>query len=270
MSSAFAVGMVKKKFNSPCGHMGTLDPLAEGVLPIAVGKAARLFQYTLEKRKKYVAEFTFGSVTDTLDRGGKTEKTCDKIPTEEEIEKALPFFTGKIMQVPPKYSAKSIGGKRGYQLARKGVDFEIPPKEITVNSFGLLKRTGEKSFLFGIDCEGGTYIRSLARDLGEKVGSLAYMSALTRTRSGIFSQENSVSFEQLKNSDCPEKYLISSDKVVDFEKIVLSENDAKKILNGVYEDIGIKDGVYRVYSGEEFLGVGIGALGSIKIKSYVR
>lgn len=270
MSSALAVNIVKKKFNSPCGHMGTLDPLAEGVLPIAVGKATRLFQYTLEKQKTYIAEFTFGAITDTLDRAGIVEKTCEKIPTESEIMNALPTLVGKIMQVPPKYSAKNIAGKRGYELARKGVEFSLPAKEVNILSFELLGKVSEKTFKFKIECEGGTYIRSLARDLGEKVGSLAFMSSLIRSKSGIFEIENSITIEQLKSCEKIESLLTPSDSVVSFEKLVLTNETATKILNGVYEDIGVLDGTYRVYNGEEFWGVGVAEKGKLKIKSYVR
>ena len=270
ISSARAVGMVKKKFNTPCGHMGTLDPLAEGVLPIAVGKATRLFQYTLEKQKTYIAEFTFGATTDTLDRAGEIEKTCEKIPTELEIKNALPTFVGKINQIPPKYSAKNIDGTRGYQLARAGVEFELPPKEVVILSFDLIEKISENTFRFKIECEGGTYIRSLARDLGNAVNSLAYMSALIRSKSGIFEMENSVSFEELKNSETPEKYLTPSDEVVSFEKLTIAPAQAKKILNGVYENIGVNDGTYRVYNGNEFWGIGVAENGILKIKSYVR
>ncbi|MBE7087198.1 MAG: tRNA pseudouridine(55) synthase TruB, partial [Clostridiales bacterium] len=121
MSSAYAVGAVKKKFNCPCGHMGTLDPMASGVLPVGLGKTSRLFDYLLDKTKTYVATFKFGLTTDTLDSTGSIIDSTDYIPTETEIEEKLKDFIGDIEQVPPKYSAKCIDGKRGYQLARRNI-----------------------------------------------------------------------------------------------------------------------------------------------------
>ena len=129
ISSAAAVSAVKKKFHTPCGHMGTLDPMAEGVLPVGIYKTSRLFQYLLDKDKSYVARFRFGFTTDTLDVTGSVTETTGIVPSEEEIKAVLPAFIGEIEQIPPKYSAKCIDGKRGYQLARKGVEFELQPKK---------------------------------------------------------------------------------------------------------------------------------------------
>ena len=270
MSSAYAVGAVKKKFNTPCGHMGTLDPMASGVLPVGIGKASRLFQYLLDKEKTYVARFKFGVSTDTLDVTGEQTDTCSYIPTEKEIIKVLPSFVGDIDQVPPKYSAKCIDGKRGYQLARNGVEFELAPKKVTVLSAECLGQTGENEFEFRFRCKGGTYIRSLARDIGISCGSLAVMSALDRVGAGIFDYSNGVTVEQFKNCDQPEKYLIQPDKAVDFEKLVLTNKQATKILNGVFENYGFKDGTYRVYNEQEFWGVGVAENGTLRIKAYVR
>ena len=270
MSSARAVTAVKKKFNCPCGHMGTLDPMASGVLPVGIGKASRLFQYTLDKTKKYIARFKFGLNTDTLDTTGEVIKTTSVIPTKEQIEESLKCFVGVIDQVPPKYSAKCVGGKRGYQLARRGEEFELPPKKVEVLSFKLLGQTASDEFEFEIYCKGGTYIRSLARDVGEKCNSLAVMSALVRAESGVFTIENGVTVEEFENSNEPEKYLIEADVAVSFPKLILTAEQALKILNGVFEDYGFKDGIYRVYNESEFWGVGTAEKGILKINSYVR
>jgi tRNA pseudouridine55 synthase len=270
MSSAYAVGMVKKKFNLPCGHMGTLDPMASGVLPIGVGKASRLFQYMIEKKKAYKAEFTFGKTTDTLDAEGEVTGETKVIPTLNQLEKAVKSLVGEIMQIPPDFSAKCVNGKRSYQLARQGVKVDLPPKKIKVDKFEVVEQISDKVFTFYIECEGGTYIRALARDLAKEVGSLAYMSKLERTKSGIFEIENAVTFEELKNSENPEKYLISSDKAVSFEKLNLTKEQARKILDGVFLNYGFLDGIYRVYNEGEFFGVGQVVDGILKIKSYVR
>ncbi len=270
MSSAYAVGAVKKKFNIPCGHMGTLDPMASGVLPVGLNKASRLFQYLLDKEKVYVARFKFGFSTDTLDVTGVQTDTCAYIPTIEEINSVLPSFIGEIDQVPPKYSAKCIDGKRGYQLARKGVEFELAPKKVTILAAECLKQTDVDEFEFKFRCKGGTYIRSLARDIAVMCNSLAVMSALDRTEAGIFNYSNGVTVEELKNCDNPEKYIIEPDTAVSFEKLILNKVQATKILNGVFENYGFADGTYRVYNENEFWGVGVAENGTLKIKTYVR
>ncbi len=269
-SSAQAVAAVKRLFNVPCGHMGTLDPMATGVLPVGLYKTTRLFPYLLDKTKTYRARFLFGISTDTLDTTGKTENTTDIIPTEQEITSNLDKFTGIIEQVPPNYSAKCVDGKRGYQLARRGVEFSLAPKRVEITDFSLIGRISEKEYEFEITCKGGTYIRSLARDLGAACGSLAVMSALERTASGKFTLDNSVSVDELLSSATPEKFIIPADFAVDYEKLVLTETQAKKILDGVYEDYGFTGGVYRVYNGSDFWGIGEATEGRLKIKAYVR
>ena len=270
MSSAYAVGAVKRKFRVPCGHMGTLDPMAEGVLPVGIGQASRLFQYLLDKEKTYIAKFKFGQTTDTLDVTGTLLDTTKIIPTEEQLKAVLPTFVGEIDQVPPKYSAKCIDGKRGYQLARKGVEFELAPKKVTILSADLLGQTDSDEFEFKFVVKGGTYIRSLARDIASACSSLGVMSALTRSSCGIFSIENGVSVQDFIDTEDAEKLLIAPEDTVSFPKIVLTEKQANKILNGVFDNYGINDGIYRVYNGQEFWGVGTASNGVLKINTYVR
>jgi tRNA pseudouridine55 synthase len=270
MSSAYAVGSVKRKLNANCGHMGTLDPMASGVLPVGLEKTSRLFQYLLDKNKTYVARFKFGFTTDTLDTTGVVTERTGLVPSAKEIESVLKNFIGEIDQIPPKYSAKCIDGKRGYQLARKGVDFTLEPKKVTVLNVELLSQTDEDEFEFKIDCKGGTYIRSLARDIAYAVNTVGTMSKLTRTASGVFSMENGVTVEEFMSSDNPQKYILPADMAVDFNKIVLSSAQAQKILDGVYEDYGYLDGTYRVYNQSEFWGVGVAQEGKLRIKAYVR
>ena len=210
VSSNYAVVAVKKAFNTKkVGHLGTLDPLASGVLPICIGKATKLFDYYLKKTKTYVAKFTFGKETDTLDSEGQIFKTSEHIPTKEEILNVLPSLTGELDQLPPKYSAKSVGGVRAYELSRKGIDFELPTMKVNVFKFELIKQVAGDTFEFLIDCSSGTYIRSLARDLGLKCGSCAYMSSLVRTRSGEWTLDDAVSLDN-----------IASDKVISLEKVL--------------------------------------------------
>ena len=270
LSSAYAVGAVKKKFHLPCGHMGTLDPMASGVLPVGIDQTSRLFPFLLDKKKTYIANFIFGQTTDTLDVTGTVTDTIDKVPTIEEIKRVLPTLTGEVMQVPPKYSAKCINGKRGYQLSRKGVDFELEPKKVIIDELQLLGQVGENEYQFKIVCGGGTYVRSICRDIAFACDSLGVMSALERTASGVFTIENGVTVDEFINSDNPEKYLLPPDIAINFEKLVLSEEQAQKVLDGVYLDYGFREGIYRVYVGGEFWGIGNVKDGSVRIKPYVR
>ena len=270
MSSAYAVSVVKKKLHVPCGHMGTLDPMASGVLPVGIGKTSRMFDYLLDKTKTYIAEFEFGFTTDTLDITGQVVERTDVVPTEKQILEALPKFIGEIDQVPPKYSAKCIDGKRGYQLARQGVEFELKPKKVKVLDLKLNGKTGENKYSFTIKCQGGTYIRSLARDIAFECNSLGVMTSLVRAESGIFNLENGVDVEKFKCCENPESYLIDSDLAVNFPKAILTNEQATKILNGVFEDLGFSDGLYRVYNENDFWGIGFSENGVLKIKAYVR
>lgn len=213
------------------GHLGTLDPLAEGVLPIALGKATRLFDLLAFKTKRYKAQFTFGTATDTLDRGGKTVSVGGRIPLREEIEAVLPRFIGETEQIPPAFSAKSVDGKRAYAYARQGVAPDLPPKRIRIDSFEL---TGgeDGTFNFDIECGGGTYIRALARDVATALGTTAYMSALTRTRSGVFTVENSVSLDLFRNA--PENCIIPVEYALTaYPEKILDGRETEKILNGI-------------------------------------
>lgn len=270
MSSAYAVTAVKRKFNMPCGHMGTLDPMAEGVLPVGIGQASRLFQYLLDKEKTYVARFKFGYTTDTLDITGQTTETTDITPSLSQIKSVLKDFVGDISQIPPKYSAKCIDGKRGYQLARKGVEFELQPKVVTVLSAECVGKVGDNEFEFKFVCKGGTYIRSLARDIAKSCGSLGVMSALSRTSCGIFDIKNGVSVEDFIACENAEKFIIPPEDTVSFDKLVLTNEQATKILNGVYENYGFTDGIYRVYNQKEFWGIGQVDGGILRINTYVR
>lgn len=267
-TSAKCLARVKKIVKCKCGHMGTLDPLACGVLPVALGQATRLFDIMTEKRKKYVAEFTFGYETDTLDLEGQRLFSCEKIPTEREIIDLLPAFLGEIDQVPPAFSAKCVDGKKSYKLARAGKAVELKPKRIEIFDIRLIK-ADSPAFTFEITCGGGTYIRAIARDLGRACGSFATMTALERVQSGFFTAERSVTVDELEKNG-PEKYLIKSDEVLSFPRIDLEENKAIRLLNGLYDVFDYPDGRYKVYVSGEFWGVGNCSDGKLVIRPYVR
>lgn len=268
--STYAVNKLKHTFKTPCGHMGTLDPLASGVLPIGVGKATRLFNFLLDKNKTYLAEFEFGYLTDTLDCTGTVIKDGGRLPTKEEITRVLGDFLGEIDQIPPAYSAKMVDGRRSYDLARKGVEVALPPKRIRIDGLTCLDKLEEGKFTFQIDCGGGTYIRSIARDLGEKLGTYCTMTALKRTASGNFKIENSVTLEEFLSSAHPEEYLTPTDEAISYPKVHLSAKEGARLLNGVYDDYGLEKGLYRVYTANEFWGIGQVEDSLLKMKAYCR
>ena len=257
--SSTVVNKCKWLSGLPCGHMGTLDPLARGVLPVGVGNATRLFDYFLNKEKEYIAEFTFGVTSDTLDSTGELSYG-GAIPSEEQIRSVLPKFIGELMQIPPKYSAKNVNGKRGYDLARAGVEFTLPPKKIQIFDVQLLGKSAqtENTFRFQIRCGGGTYIRSLARDIAAELGTQAVMSALKRTQSGVFTLENAIPFsvfERDPSLEELEKYLIPTDKVLPFETLHIGGKSAEKLLHGLSVDCKETDGLYKLELSGEFYGV---------------
>ena len=259
ITSSTVVNKCKWLTGVPCGHMGTLDPLASGVLPVGVGNATRLFNYFLEKEKEYIAEFTFGVDSDTLDSTG-TLVLGGYVPTESEISAVLPTFFGDIMQVPPKYSAKNVNGKRGYELARAGVEFELAPKKVHIYGMEMLGKSADKAntYRIKIRCGGGTYIRSLARDIAQALGTKAVMSSLLRTQSGCFYLDKAIPFSLLDN-DPPieelEKYLIPTASVLPYEDLLLTEKQTVRILQGQQVRVETADGLYKLYSQEGFYGI---------------
>lgn len=270
VSSAYAINKIKKMLKGEkIGHMGTLDPLAEGVLPIAIGKATRLFDYLLDKDKVYIANFTFGYETDTLDRGGVIVKEGGAIPSEEEILKVIPSLCGKVMQIPPIYSAKNINGKRSYQLAREGVEVELKPKQVEINAIKLLNRCEDGSFNFEITCKGGTYIRSIVRDMATLLNTYGTMTALKRAKSGIFTADKAYNAEEIAKNDIAD-LLVSPDEVLSFESIYLNDELYDELENGRPCISVCKNGLYKVYHDDEFIGVGIVENAILKIKARIK
>lgn len=265
VSSAKEVAIIKRLTGQPCGHMGTLDPMASGVLPIAIGNAARLFDYFLDKRKKYIATFLFGADSDTLDTTG--DVVLDGfIPMRKKIEKALPSFIGEILQVPPNYSAKSVGGKRGYQLARSGIDFSLPPKAVKIYEINLIDRVSANEYRFEIECGGGTYIRSLARDIGAALDTKAIMSALVRTASGEFKLENAVKSKTL-TADNIDSFLMPTESLLPYNDFYPSEEQAKKLFNGLSAETSLSDGTYKIFKTDgSFYGLADVKFNSVRIK----
>ena len=224
------------------GHLGTLDPMATGVLLVTVGKATKLFDLMQEKTKTYITTFEFGFETDTLDATGQVIKKCDNIPTEEEILTILPKFIGKISQIPPKYSAKSINGKRAYDLARNNVEFELKPKIVEI--FDLKLISYESNILkLEITCGSGTYIRSIGRDIAHELNSLATMTSLVRTKIDDFDLSKCHSIEDIDNL---QEKIIPIKEILSFPVLDLNDTEMAKILNGQTLKLNDNDGIYMV------------------------
>jgi len=202
LGSTQAVSAVKRALREAgqpktrVGHGGTLDPLASGVLPIAIGEATKVAGRMLDATKQYAFTVRFGEETDTLDAEGQIVATSDVHPTAEEVANILPRFTGPIEQVPPAYSALKIDGKAAYARARAGEDVELKPRQVTIDELSLISASGnEASFLTTVSK--GTYIRSLARDLARALNTVGHVTMLRRTRAGPFSLEQAISLDFL-------------------------------------------------------------------------
>lgn len=270
-TSQHVVSAVRKFLHTKAvGHMGTLDPQGEGVLPVGVGKATRLFDLLLQKDKIYEAKFKFGYETDTLDKDGNIIEYTEVIPSKDEIIAVLPNFVGKIEQMPPKYSAKNVGGVRAYDLARRGVEFDLKSSVVEIFSLELVEQTDENEYLFRIHCSAGTYIRSLCRDIAYKTGSKATMTAIKRTKSGDFVIDNALSPEEIKLLG--EKAIIPVEKVLEkLPRVDFPENLYKKISCGVaFEYDKVTEQPFTVYCKGEFFGLGQINDGMFSIKTYLR
>ena len=267
LSSARVVGKIKKLTGEKCGHLGTLDPLASGVLPVALGRSTRVFSYLIEKQKVYRAFFTFGKTTDTLDSEGKVLERGKSIPTSEEIESILPRFMGKISQRPPQYSAISVGGVRAYALARKGVSVELAEREVMVYDIQLEGQYSLDTYGFIITCGGGTYIRSLARDMAEALGTVGYMSGLIRTRSGEFDIETSVTLEELEKNGYV-RYLLPDDYPLQhMPRVELTSDEVVQLYNGIrMQKCDLPQENFRIYSHHRLIGIGED-IGYIRLKT---
>jgi len=197
MTSAHVVAKIKRLFNSKkAGHGGTLDPFATGVLPIALGEATKTLSYVLEGNKAYRFEVQWGEARTTQDREGEVTATSNKRPSKQEIEAILPEFTGPIEQVPPAYSAIKVDGKRAYALARAGQDVTLPPRQVTINSLKLVSTTPD-SATFEVACTKGTYVRSLARDIALRLGTVGYVKTLRRLLAAPFSEKDAILLDSL-------------------------------------------------------------------------
>jgi tRNA pseudouridine55 synthase len=267
ISSNAALQEVKRKLKiKKAGHLGTLDPMAHGVLVLGVNRGTKFSSYFLESDKTYKAEITLGASTDTDDAMGKTIAESSKKVCAKEVEIALKKFIGKSMQVPPTYSALKHKGKPLYKYAREGKPISKPPREVNIYSI--------KNFEFKnnictceIHCSKGTYIRSIARDLGNALGVGGHLSDLERLEQGFFNIKNAYSIEQL-NED---SILSIESAFPNFLNINLNSNETKFFLNGVkIKNQNYSDAIYKIYSDKGiFLGLGEVQDSNLKLKQLV-
>ena len=261
---------IKKMLNEKVGHTGTLDPMAEGVLPILIGKGTLLSKYLINHDKKYIVELQLGIKTDTADSEGKVieEQPVDKERlTTESITNILHKFIGKQEQVPPIYSAIKVNGKKLYEYARKGQQVELNPRQIEIYNIDLIDYSlEEEQIKFEVFCGKGTYIRSLCEDIATKFGTVGYMKSLKRIQVGDFKIEDSITIDELQKiventeieKDELENKIISVEKI--FENSPLIKLDDRKLglfLNGVMLTQKYDDGIYKIYNKtNEFVGTG--------------
>ena len=248
------------------GHTGTLDPMAEGVLPVLVGTAARACDILPDESKAYRAGFRLGTVTDTEDCTGNVLETHPVSVTEEQLLAVLPQFTGEIMQIPPMYSAVQVGGKRLYELARQGKTVERPARQVFVASLNLVQYdAGAGEGILDIACGKGTYVRTILHDIGAALGCGCIMTALTRTAACGFTLADAHSFDavqQAADSGEADALIIPTDRLfAALPELTVSEAQARLYRNGVRLDLGRIHGLtdaarYRLYSpSREFLGL---------------
>lgn len=254
MTSHDVVARVRKVLHiKQVGHTGTLDPFATGVLPIAIGKATKLIEY-LNGDKEYLATVQFGKTTDTYDLEGEVTETFDKKVTESEVVGGLKSFEGEISQMPPIYSAIKVNGKKLYDYARSGEDVEIKPRHVTISKIELIDFDCENQVAkIVVACSAGTYIRSIAYDLGMLLGCGGYLTALERTKAGKFEVQDAVELDKLSEKETVIQNLIYPTKVLDFPCYNMDDTEKIRVSNGMYiynNNFVSQDIVFLIYSGK--------------------
>ncbi|MBP2654904.1 MAG: truB [Firmicutes bacterium] len=269
MTSHDVVAYLRKVYGiRRVGHAGTLDPGAAGVLPVFLGTATRLIEYTADADKSYRAELAFGFATDSGDDTGKViaHSSGNLLPTEAELKATLESFTGPISQIPPMYSAIKVEGKKLYELARQGISIEREPRRVTINKIELLYFANSQA-LIDVECSKGTYIRSLCSDIGHKVGSLAVMTFLVRTRVGDFTLEEAKTLEEVAADKMsvllPLDYAIKHLPIVVLEdeqvkafrngRAIYYETQLSELVVSVYDQLGCFVGIGQKTSGEPWV-----------------
>ena len=242
------------------GHSGTLDPLATGLLVVFIGRATRAVEFAEADRKEYIAGLRLGMNTDTQDITGRIISKETDIPDEPEVRIAIERFRGELEQIPPMYSAVKIGGKKLYELARKGESIERKPRHITIFGLEITSRS-DNDYILDVVCSKGTYIRTLCHDIGAALGCGGCMSSLRRTKSGVFSVDNAYTIAEIQEAADrgeEEKLLLPIDTLfAGHTKLSVDADSEKKLKNGCIINTSSPDGRFRVYSEDgEFLLLG--------------
>ncbi|MGC9080975.1 tRNA pseudouridine(55) synthase TruB [Sulfurihydrogenibium sp.] len=251
---------VKKHIKEKVGHTGTLDYAASGLMLLTVGKATRFTQFLQKLDKEYIAEGKLGEITDTYDSQGKVIQTkpLEGI-TQENVIQVINSFVGEFDQLPPPYSAKKIQGKRAYQLAKKGIQPDLKPVKVKIYSIEILS-IDLPFFRIKVSCSSGTYIRSLIKDIGDKLGCGAYMTDLTRTKVGKFDLKDAVDLERFLSLSLEEveKLIIPVKEALYFLKSVKLDNDLeRRFKHGQKLNLSLEEGIYKVLNHQdELLGIG--------------
>jgi tRNA pseudouridine55 synthase len=237
LTSTSAVGRVRRAFNAQkAGHAGTLDPLATGILPIALGEATKTVPFLVDADKAYRFSIEWGRTTDTFDREGATTASSDVRPTRAAVEAALPAFVGEIDQVPPNYSAIKVDGERAYDLAREGVEFELATRKVTIHSARVSDAPDADHVEIEIECGKGTYVRAIVRDLALALGACGHVSALRRTRVGRFTEAQAIGLESLENlgyeARLSEALLPVETALDDIPVLAVTDEDAFRLAQG--------------------------------------
>ena len=261
LSSHDVIDIVRRIFKQKrVGHAGTLDPAAAGILPVALGRAARLVGYMEGADKSYRAEIAFGYATDTGDVYGDVIESVPHpvLPSDEDLRAVLARFVGEIAQRPPAYSAIKVGGQRAYDLARQGAEVEIPTRRVMIHRLELVHADpAHARILIDVDCAKGTYIRALCTDIGAAMGLPATMRFLLRTRVGGFRLADSYTLEEL--AEVGERAVCAPDTALDLPCYELDPQRVKAFYSGLSTSerrLSLTEGFYRVYAEGVFLGIG--------------
>ncbi|MDC0405563.1 tRNA pseudouridine(55) synthase TruB [Gammaproteobacteria bacterium] len=267
MSSNQLVQKVKRSLSlKKVGHLGTLDPMATGLMILAINRGTKFSSYFLESDKSYDASIQLGSSTDTDDAMGNIISSSDIIPNEKDINKSLASFIGQSMQTAPFFSALKHKGKPLYKYAREGELISKPPREVNIFSIeNIICEHNKCSFI--VHCSKGTYIRSIARDLGEKLNSGGHLSALRRLSQGIFNIKNAMTIENIELN----KLITIEEAFSELSEIQLDSNQTKFFMNGVkIKEINLEDDTYKIYdSSKKFLGLGMVSNSVLALKRLV-
>lgn len=239
MTSTQAVGAIRRAFNAQkAGHAGTLDPLATGILPIALGEATKTVPFAVDGEKAYRFTVRWGVETATDDAEGTVVKTSDKMPERQEIEAILPRFIGEVQQVPPAFSAIKIAGERAYDLARDGEQVVLEPRTVFIERLTLVDQPDAATSVFEAECGKGTYVRAIARDMGRLLGCYGHVIGLRRTRVGPFDEDNAVTLAEIQaaaeTDEAAALTLLAPVEMAlaDLPELLVSQSDAASLARG--------------------------------------